>query len=187
MLPEPFGKGSAAAALPLHLEVQGRAAQAQLRLALGERLRGVALLARSGERWRIERGALRLGAGAPELPGAPVVAFEGRVSRLDLPAYLALWQQVAAAQTLPPVQARLSTPELLAGRAYGEAQVTRHRHPRRGAGERGGRAAARGAALACACRCRAPGARAAGEPGRQRCRMRRSRRSCRRCSGRPWN
>ena len=123
-LPEPFGKGSAAAALPLHLEVQGRAAQAQLRLALGERLRGVALLARSGERWRIERGALHLGAGAPELPGAPVVSFEGRVSRLDLPAYLALWQQVAAAQTLPPVQARLSTPELFAGRAYGEAQLT---------------------------------------------------------------
>ena len=125
-LPEPFGKASAAAALPLHLEVQGHAAQAQLRLALGERLRGVALLSRSGERWRIERGALRLGAGAaaPELPGAPVVAFEGRVSRLDLPAYLALWQQVAAAQTLPPVQARLSTPEPFAGRAYGEAQVT---------------------------------------------------------------
>ncbi len=124
LLPEPFGKDSAAAALPLHLEVQGHAAQAQLRLALGERLRGVGLLARSGERWRIERGALRLGTGAPELPGAPVVAFEGRVSRLDLPAYLALWQQVAAAQTLPPVQARLSTSELWAGRTYGEAQVT---------------------------------------------------------------
>ncbi|HUL19245.1 MAG TPA: AsmA-like C-terminal region-containing protein, partial [Steroidobacteraceae bacterium] len=123
-LPEPFGKASAATSLPLHLEVQGRAAQAQLHLALGERLHGVGLLSRSGERWRIERGALRLGAGTPELPGAPVIALEGRVARLDLPAYLALWQQVAAAQRLPPVQARLSTPELIAGHAYGEAQVT---------------------------------------------------------------
>ncbi len=121
-LPEPFGKASAAA-LPLHLEVQGRGAQAQLRLALGERLQSVALLARSGDRWRIERGTLRLGSGTPELPGAPVLSFEGRVARLDLPAYLALWQQIAAAQTLPPVQARLSTAELIAGRAYGEASV----------------------------------------------------------------
>ena len=53
------------------------------------------------------------------------------MSRLDLPAYLALWQQAAAAQTLPPVQAHLSTPELFAGRAYREAHLTATRHLRR--------------------------------------------------------
>ena len=60
---------------------------------------------------------------APRSFRAPGALIEGRVARLDLPAYLALWQQIAAAQTLPPVQARLSTAELIAGRAYGEASV----------------------------------------------------------------
>jgi len=123
-LPEPLAK-AAGAAVPLHLEAQGEATAAQLRLNLGERLQGVAALVRSGERWRIERGALRLAGEAPALPGTPVLAIEGRLSRLDLPAYLALWPQAGRAALLPTLEARVAAAELGAGaRRYPEASVS---------------------------------------------------------------
>ncbi|HXO16025.1 MAG TPA: DUF3971 domain-containing protein, partial [Steroidobacteraceae bacterium] len=89
-LPEPFAKAQGTA-LPLHIEVQASADAGQLRVSLGERLRAWAALNRSGELWRIERGAVRLASTPPTLPLEPVLWLEGRVSRLDLPAYLALW------------------------------------------------------------------------------------------------
>ena len=122
-LPEPFAK-AAGAALPLRLDLEGEASRAQLHLSLGERLQAAATLERSGERWRIERGTLRTGpGGTAAVPAEPVLALEGRLPTLDLAAFLTLWQQAVQSQALPPLRARLSTEQLLAGRSYGPATV----------------------------------------------------------------
>jgi uncharacterized protein YhdP len=122
-LPEPFAKAQGTA-LPLHIEVQASADAGQLRVSLGERLRASAALNRSGELWRIERGAVRLASTAPTLPAEPVLWLEGRVSRLDLPAYLALWRQAERSGALPALRARLTASQLVAGeRSYPEVSV----------------------------------------------------------------
>jgi uncharacterized protein YhdP len=123
-LPEPFAK-SESLSLPLRVEMQAGADAGQLRLALGERLRAMAALNRSGELWRIERGAVRLASTAPALPAEPVLTLEGRMSRLDLPPLLALWRQAGRDAALPALRARLSAAQLVVGqRTYGEASVT---------------------------------------------------------------
>ena len=123
-LPDPLAK-AAAAALPLHLEAQGQGTLAQLQLSLGERVRGSAALERSGERWRLERGALRLGGETPSLPDAPVLALDGRLGRLDLPAYLALWELAGSSPVLPALQAHLIASDIEAGtRNYTDVSVT---------------------------------------------------------------
>jgi len=132
-LPEPFAKPEGAS-LPLRLEVQAGADQGQLRVSLGERLRVLAGLTRSGELWRIERGTVRLAATAPALPAEPVLMLEGRVGRLDLPAYLALWRQAAQDAALPALRAHLSTAQLVAGeRSFAEVSVTAQAGPAGGA------------------------------------------------------
>jgi uncharacterized protein YhdP len=122
-LPEPLAKG-AAAVLPLRLDLKGDASRAQLRVSLGERLRGTAALTRSGERWRIERGALQAGALAAALPPEPVLALEGHLPTLDLGTFLNLWQQAAQSEALPPLRARVSADQLLAGRSYPQASLS---------------------------------------------------------------
>jgi uncharacterized protein YhdP len=122
-LPEPFAK-LPAAALPLHIEVQAGGAAGQLRIALGERLRALASLARSGELWRIERGTVRLAPSAPALPAEAVLSLEGRVGRLDLPAALALWRAASEDAALPGLRAQLTAAQLMAGsRSYPEVSV----------------------------------------------------------------
>jgi uncharacterized protein YhdP len=128
-LPEPFAK-SAATALPLHVEVRGASGAGQLRVSLGERLRALVALARSGDDWRIERGAVRLASTTPALPAQPVLLLDGGLSRLDLAACLAWWREAARDAALPPLRARLSAGQLVAGsRSYADvglaAQVTR--------------------------------------------------------------
>jgi len=113
-LPEPFAK-SAATALPLQLDVQGAAETSLLRVNLGERLHALAALVRSGDRWRIERGAVRLAASTPALPAQPVMLLDGRLSHLDLAACLGLWRALASDAALPELRARLSAGVLLAG------------------------------------------------------------------------
>jgi len=123
-LPEPFAK-SESVPLPLRVELQAGADTGQLRLALGERLRATVALHRSGELWRIERGAVHLASTAPSLPEEPVLTLEGRISRLDLPALLALWRQAARDAALPALRARLSAAQLAVGaRTYDEVSVT---------------------------------------------------------------
>ena len=123
-LPEPFAKAQGAL-LPLHVEVQAGADAGQLRLSLGERLHAWAALSRSGELWRIERGAVRLASTAPTPPAEPGLWLEGHVNRLDLPAYLALWRQIGRDAALPAVSARLTTSQLIAGeRSYPEVSLT---------------------------------------------------------------
>ncbi|GAC1694503.1 MAG: hypothetical protein PVS2B3_04640 [Steroidobacteraceae bacterium] len=131
-LPEPFAK-TPAAALALHLDAQGDTDRGQLRVSLGERLRGVAAVTRSRDSWRIERGALRLAASVPPLPGEQVLSVEGAVGRLDLAAYLTLWRQAGADAALPALQARLTAEQLLIG-AHSYADVTVSADARRGNG-----------------------------------------------------
>ncbi len=121
-LPEPFAKAQGAA-LALRLDAQGSTDHGQLRVSLGERLRGVAAVTRSGNTWRIERGAVRFAASVPPLPQQPVVLVEGAVGRLDLPAYLALWRQAGADAALPAVQGRFTSEQLLIG-SHNYANVT---------------------------------------------------------------
>jgi len=116
-LPEPFAK-AAGAQLPLHLDLHAAGEAGELRVSLGERLTGVAALSRSGETWRIERGALRLAGAMPALPLEPVMLLDGRVSRLDLPACVALWRQAARDAALPTLRAHVSATQLLAGARY---------------------------------------------------------------------
>ena len=121
-LPEPFAK-PAAAALPLHVELSGGASAGQLQLSLGERARALASLERSGDTWRIERGTLRLAAAAPApaleaslaLPADAALEVEGSVSRLDLPACLALLRRATRDTALPALRAHLYGVQLLAG------------------------------------------------------------------------
>jgi uncharacterized protein YhdP len=122
-LPEPFSK-AASVALPLHVELSGDARAGQLQLALGERLHALAALERSGDSWRIERGALRLAAGAPGLPEQAVLEVDGHLNQLDLAAYLALVQQAGRDAALPALRAQLYAGVLLAGsRSYPDASV----------------------------------------------------------------
>lgn len=122
-LSEPFAK-AAGTPLPLHLELQSRGEAGQLRVSLAERLTALAALSRRGDTWRIERAAVRLAGSAPVLPAAPVVLLDGRVSRVDLVACLALLRQVAVDAALPPVHAHLNAVQLLAGaHTYPEVDV----------------------------------------------------------------
>lgn len=117
-LPEPLSK-AAGSVLAAHLESSGSGDAGELRLALGERLRALAVLARRGDLWRIERGALNTSGAAPVLPAGPVLRVEGAVSRLDLPAYAALWRRLASGHLVPALSVELNAAELsVAGRSY---------------------------------------------------------------------
>jgi uncharacterized protein YhdP len=132
-LPEPFAKAQAAI-LALRIDAQGDAGNGQLRVSLGERLRGVAAVMRSGDTWRLERGALRLAASLPPLPQRQVLVVDGAVGRLDLPAYLTLWREASADAALPALQARFSAEQLLVG-AHSYADVTVSADAVRGKGQ----------------------------------------------------
>ncbi|MBS0365134.1 MAG: hypothetical protein JSR67_04830 [Proteobacteria bacterium] len=123
-LPEPFAK-SAGSRLPLRIGMQGEGDRAGLHVNLGERARALAALAASSAGWRIERGALQLGAGSVSLPPGPVVAVAGRVSRLALPAFVGLWRDAARDAVLPPLQAQLAVSRLgAAGREFPDVTLS---------------------------------------------------------------
>ena len=123
-LPEPFAK-TQGTAVPLRIDAQGNADNGQLRVSLGERLHGVAVVTRSGDTWRIERGAVRLAASVPQLPQRRVLLVEGSIGRLDLPAYLKLWRQAGADAALPVVEAYFTSGQLLIGaHSYADATLT---------------------------------------------------------------
>jgi uncharacterized protein YhdP len=131
-LPEPFAKRSAAAAVPVHLEVTGANDSAQLRANLGDRVRSLfALRRRPDVGWIVDRGAVRFGTAAPALPSEPVVFVRGRVSQLDLPAYAVAWTRLRP-DSLPTIRAQMVADEMLVGeRHYNEVSL---RAERTGAG-----------------------------------------------------
>jgi len=123
-LPEPFAKAGGTM-LPLHLDLQAGGDAGQLRVTLGERLTAIAALSRSADTWRIERGAVRLAGTPPPLPAEPVVLLDGHVSRLDLPASLALWRQATRDAALPALRAHVTVAQLLAGtRSFPDVGLT---------------------------------------------------------------
>jgi uncharacterized protein YhdP len=134
-LPEPFAK-TAAAALPVHLELAGDEAAGELHVALGERVRGVAEVRRRGELWQVERGALNLAPAAPMLtagpvlPAGPEMRISGSVGRLDLGAYAALWRELARDAAWPMLSVDLTAAELRAGeRSFAGVHVLADRGP----------------------------------------------------------
>jgi len=127
-LPEPFTKQSAAAAVPLHLEVAGANDAAQLHANLGDRVRSLFALGRRPDLgWVVDRGAVRFGTTAPTLPSEPVVLVRGRVSQLDLPAYAVAWTRLRR-DSLPTIRAQLTADEMLvAGRRYAAVSLQAER------------------------------------------------------------
>ena len=123
VLPEPFAK-AAGSVLPLHVELRGSEDAALLRVGLGERLRGLAAVARRGAVWQIERGTVSFEPGVLALPAVPVVRVEGAVSRLDLPAYAALWRQLPRNPAWPAVHVEVRANEAVAGeRSFADMRV----------------------------------------------------------------
>ena len=127
-LPEPLTKAFGTA-VPLHVEAQGTATAAQLRLSLGDRLRSLLALTRNdAASWQVERGNVQFGTASAVLPAVPLVLVEGRVSRLDLAAYVAAWQQLRQEPAAPPIRADLVAGEMLvAGRGYTDVRVLAER------------------------------------------------------------
>jgi uncharacterized protein YhdP len=140
---------AARAAVPLHVEAEGTEDEAQLRLNLGDRLRGVLALTRRGgsaggeglagrgglagrdgvaghddATWQVARGNVQFGSAAAVLPSEPLVSVEGRLGRLDLPAYVVAWQQLRQEPAAAPIRADLLAGEMLvAGRGYADVRV----------------------------------------------------------------
>jgi uncharacterized protein YhdP len=122
-LPEPLGKAPGSV-LALHIELLGTEDAGVLRVALGERLRGLVALSRRGELWRVERGAVNLGGSVPAMPAAPVLEIGGAASRLDLPGYVLLWRQLARDSTWPALEVELTAAELLAaGHSFADVRL----------------------------------------------------------------
>ncbi len=111
---------------PLRVELSGTDDGAQLRVVLGDRLRSLLAFQRGeANTWRLERGTVNFGAGTAQLPTEPLLVIQGRVSRLDLPAYLAVWQQTRQNPAAPVVRAQLVAGELVvAGRTYRDVTLT---------------------------------------------------------------
>ncbi len=126
-LPEPLEK-PADGPLPLHVDLSGGESIAQLRVSLSDRLRSVLAVERADTGWRVQRGAVTFGTEMPTLPAEPVVLIQGRVNRLDLPSYLALWQQARSDPRAPHFQAQLVAAEVVAaGRRYPEVTLVGER------------------------------------------------------------
>ncbi|HEU4627800.1 MAG TPA: AsmA-like C-terminal region-containing protein [Steroidobacteraceae bacterium] len=113
-LPAPFGK-LVEATLPLHIEISGTTDTTELRASLAERVRAAFALQQRGDNWQIDRGAVRLGGGAALLPTDNVIAVEGHLKRLDLPAYLIAWEQVARLADATPASVNVTADELAIG------------------------------------------------------------------------
>ncbi|HVY83062.1 MAG TPA: AsmA-like C-terminal region-containing protein [Steroidobacteraceae bacterium] len=113
-LPAPFGK-LVQATLPLHIEISGTTDTTELRASLAERVRAAFALQQRGDTWQIDRGAVRVGGGAALLPLDNVIAVEGHLKRLDLPAYLMAWEQVARLAAAAPASVNVTADELAIG------------------------------------------------------------------------
>jgi uncharacterized protein YhdP len=128
-LPDPLAK-PAGTPVPLRVELSGTDNGAQLRVMLGDRLRSLLAFQRGDENtWRLERGSVNFGSSVAQLPTEPLLLIQGRVSRLDLPAYLAVWQQTRQNPQAPVVRAQLVAGELVvAGRTYPEVTLVGSRN-----------------------------------------------------------
>lgn len=134
-LPEPLTK-AAGTPLPLRVEARGAGSTATLQVSLGERIHGLLGLKQDVKAsqdadpdWIIERGEVHLGAGPATWPRRSVLRVTGRPVRLDLPLYLALWQQLRHGHAAPAFQSTLNVTDLMiAGQHYPQAHLRLERH-----------------------------------------------------------
>ncbi len=126
-LPEPFAKRPAAT-VPLHFELTGANETARMRVNLGDRLRSAFALQKEADgRWTVDRGAVRFGTAIAQLPAQPVVLIQGRINRLDLPAYAMAWQHLRL-DAVPAVRAQIVASQMtVAGRSYDEVTLEAER------------------------------------------------------------
>ncbi len=123
-LPAPLAK-SASASLPLHIEISGTGNSSEPRANLADRLRAaLALDIVDGADWRIDRAAVRLGAGTVTLPEENVIQVRGHVRSIDAPAYVVAWQKLRDAAPDTHADIDISSDELAFGeRVYDDASV----------------------------------------------------------------
>jgi uncharacterized protein YhdP len=118
-LPAPFAK-EAESSLPIRVEIAGSGDTSEVHVNLMDRARtAFAVQLSEGRDWRIERGTIQVGTalqtGAPALPADEVISVQGRVKRLDLPAYVAMWQQLRKDANSAPAVVDISADEMLLG------------------------------------------------------------------------
>lgn len=129
-LPEPLAK-AVVTAVPLRVEASGSGGEAEVGIALGNRLRSQLALEREPQgtapaqsRWRVERGAVSFGTATATVPSEPLIAVQGQVDRFDFPAYAALWQRTGNFVNVPAIVADLIAEQLwLAGRSFSGVRV----------------------------------------------------------------
>lgn len=124
-LPEPLTKAAGIAA-PLHIDISGTSAHAQLRLALADRLHSVFEMVGAGDdAWRVERGSVRFGGMGPvALAAEPAVVLSGKLARLEPSPYVAAWNRAGRDVLLPRVSGAVFVSELLsAGNVYADANL----------------------------------------------------------------
>lgn len=115
-LPAPFAKRAATAA-PLHLELAGSDASAQLRVRFADRLHATLALRSSAQTgWSIDRGAVAFGNASMALPAERVLLIQGRIAELDLPASALAWQRLRR-ESVPPIEVRVLADTLRIGGA----------------------------------------------------------------------
>jgi uncharacterized protein YhdP len=114
-LPAPFGK-LVEATVPLHIEISGTADATEVRAKLAERVRSAfALQLHEPGNCQIDRGAIRIGGGSALLPTDNVIAIDGHLKRLDLPAYLVAWQQLNRLAETTPASIDVTADALMIG------------------------------------------------------------------------
>jgi uncharacterized protein YhdP len=124
-LPEPLTKAAGVPA-PLHVDISGSSARAQLHLALADRLHSVfEIVAAGDDAWRVERGSVRFGGTGPiALAAESAVVLSGRLARLEPTPYLAAWNRAGRELLLPPVSGGVFVSELVAaGDVYSDANL----------------------------------------------------------------
>jgi uncharacterized protein YhdP len=125
-LPEPLTKPAGIAA-PLHVDVAGSSARAEVHLGLADRLHSVFEIAAVGEdAWRVERGTVRFGGTAPvALTADRGVVVSGRLARLDPLSYVAAWNRAERDDLLlPRVSGAVFVNELrFPGNVYADANL----------------------------------------------------------------
>jgi uncharacterized protein YhdP len=112
-LPAPLAKPESLTQ-PLRLDAQGSAERALVSVALNDTAHGVFELApRLDGTWHALRAAVRFGGAPAPLPAAALIDVQGSLARVDLPAWVAAWRELARTPGAPPLHAALSVDALL--------------------------------------------------------------------------
>jgi uncharacterized protein YhdP len=123
-LPAPLAKQPAVSA-PLHVEIDGAADDARVRVNLSDTVRGVFALRQAANGWRPVGGELSFGppADAESMPSGRIDVL-GHLRRVDLAPWIIAWRGFTASAMTLPLRTHLSVDELLlAGHLYRDVAV----------------------------------------------------------------